>query len=91
MDENAKDPETATVYHDSLKIIFETMQDMNEQEVLVLKMRYGLDEYEPKTLKEISETLGLTRDRVRQLEANALAALFDSLNGIQRRVDKKQR
>ncbi|MBQ2622580.1 MAG: sigma-70 family RNA polymerase sigma factor [Thermoguttaceae bacterium] len=91
MDENAKDPETATVYHDSLKIIFETMQDMDEQEVLVLKMRYGLDEYEPKTLKEISETLGMTRDRVRQIEANALARLYDSLNGIQRRVDKKQR
>ena len=67
------------------------MQYMNEQEALVLKMRYGLDEYEPKTLKEISETLGMTRDRVRQIEANALARLYDSLNGIQRRVDKKQR
>ena len=91
MDENAKDPETATVYHDSLKIIFETMQDMDEQEVMVLKMRYGLDEYEPKTLKEISETLCMTRDRVRQIEANALARLYDSLNGIQRRIDRKQR
>jgi RNA polymerase primary sigma factor len=67
------------------------MQDMDEQEVMVLKMRYGLDEYEPKTLKEISETLCMTRDRVRQIEANALARLYDSLNGIQRRIDKKQR
>ncbi len=91
MDENTRDPETDTVYHDNLKIVFETMQIMNELEATVLKMRYGLDEYEPKTLKEISETLGMTRDKVRQLEEHGLTFLADSLNGIKRRIDKRQR
>lgn len=87
MDEHAKDPETDTLYRDNLKHVFEMMQDMDEREVAILKMRYGLDEYEPKTLKEIGETLGLTRERVRQLESDALARLADSLNGIKIRID----
>ena len=44
-----------------------------EREVLVL--RYGLDDHEPKTLEEIGRRLGLTRERVRQIEVEALRRL----------------
>jgi len=44
-----------------------------EREVLVL--RYGLSDYEPKTLEEIGRRLGLTRERVRQIEVEALRRL----------------
>jgi RNA polymerase primary sigma factor len=44
-------------------------------------MRFGLDDEEPKTLKEIGERLGLTRERVRQIENEALAKLCDCLGG----------
>ena len=45
----------------------------NEQKVLV--MRFGLDGDEPHTLEEIGKVFGLTRERVRQIEAGALAKL----------------
>jgi len=44
-----------------------------ERQVLVL--RYGLEDAEPKTLEEIGKRLGLTRERVRQIEVEALRRL----------------
>ena len=40
----------------------------------MLALRYGLGEAEPKTLEEIGRRLGLTRERVRQIEVHALGA-----------------
>jgi RNA polymerase primary sigma factor len=54
---------------------------MDTREATVLKMRFGLEGHEPKTLKEIGESLGLTRERVRQIETEALNRLAESLEG----------
>ena len=56
---------------------------MDTREATVLKMRFGLEGHEPKTLKEIGESLGLTRERVRQIETEALGRLAESLEGPQ--------
>jgi len=55
---------------------------LGERERRVLVLRYGLDDDEPKTLEEIGRRLGLTRERIRQIQAEALRRLA-SLREIQ--------
>jgi RNA polymerase primary sigma factor len=50
----------------------EALRSLPDRQRLVLVMRYGLDDAEPKTLEEIGRRLGITRERVRQLEVEAL-------------------
>jgi RNA polymerase sigma factor (sigma-70 family) len=45
------------------------------REALIVRLRYGLDADEPQTLQEIGDVLGLSRERVRQLEKRAFARL----------------
>jgi RNA polymerase primary sigma factor len=51
------------------------LDEMDKREATVLRMRFGLNDMPPKTLKEIGESLGLTRERVRQIENEALGKL----------------
>ena len=79
MDERAKTPEDELVEHDVLKSVLEMIKIMDPREATVLKMRFGLDDQSPHTLKEIGESLGLTRERVRQIETEALGKLATGL------------
>ena len=51
------------------------LQTLSSREREVLALRYGLDDHDPKTLEEIGRRLGLTRERVRQIEVEALRRL----------------
>jgi RNA polymerase primary sigma factor len=54
----------------------ESMLDvLDEREKEIIKMRYGLNGEEPRTLEEVGEKLGISRERVRQLEQRALKKL----------------
>ena len=46
-----------------------------ERERRVIELRYGLDGARPRTLEEVGLLFGLTRERIRQIEGNALAKL----------------
>ena len=80
MDGNTKTPDTEMVEADDLQQVLELLDKMDSREATVLRMRFGLDDEEPKTLKEIGERLGLTRERVRQIESEALGKLSESMN-----------
>jgi RNA polymerase primary sigma factor len=86
MDERLKTPEDELVEHDVLKSVREMLTTMDPREATVLKMRFGLEEHEPHTLKEIGESLGLTRERVRQIETEALGKLADGLKDPRERL-----
>ena len=51
------------------------VDELDPKEELVVKLRFGLDDHDPMTLKEIGEQLNLSRERIRQIEAQALAKL----------------
>jgi RNA polymerase primary sigma factor len=78
-DERNKDPEMEMVENDNLTHVKQMLETMDSREATILRMRFGLDDAEPKTLKEIGETLGLTRERVRQIENEALDKLAEGL------------
>ncbi len=80
-DGRAKTPDTEMVETDDLKHVMVLLEKMDSREATVLRMRFGLNDEEPRTLKEIGECLGLTRERVRQIESEALAKLNVSLCG----------
>ena len=54
------------------------IKTLPEREQLVIKLRYGLDgDHDPKSLEEIGRRLGITRERVRQIEMQALGRLAE--------------
>jgi RNA polymerase primary sigma factor len=49
--------------------------DLPERSAIVIRMRFGLDDGRPRTLDEVGRFLGLTRERIRQIERDTLAEL----------------
>ncbi len=58
-----------------LQALADALADLPERERAVLELRFGLADDQPKTLREIGELLGLSRERVRQIESRALNQL----------------
>ena len=80
-DERVKGPEDELLDTDNLKHVYRMLDTMDPREATILRMRFGLDDAEPRTLKEIGEALGLTRERVRQIESEALRRIAKEILG----------
>ena len=58
-----------------VEMIHDLLGHLDDRETKILRMRYGLDNGEPMTLKEIGQRVNLSRERVRQIENDALGKL----------------
>jgi len=74
-DEAALDPMHLTLSHEVDVLLQTGLEELNEREREVLSGRYGLRDREPETLEVLAERLNLTRERIRQIQQEALIKL----------------
>ncbi len=74
-DKSAVDPEAIIHDLDRFSQLLEWMDDLSETEREILALRFGLNDREPQTLDTIGRQFGVTRERIRQIEAKSLNKL----------------
>jgi RNA polymerase primary sigma factor len=79
MDHVSHAPDAHMMHSDDLHQVLHLLDKLEEREATVLRLRFGLSGQQPMTLKEIGECLDLTRERVRQIEREALGKLHAML------------
>ena len=57
------------------KELADVLESLTDREERVLRLRFGLDDGHPRTLEEVGKEFGVTRERIRQIEAKALRKL----------------
>ena len=80
-DKRVETPEVGIFSRSESETIQKMLDALDERESTILRLRYGLTDEEPMTLKNIGERIGLTRDRVRPLEGAAVRQLERTLPG----------
>lgn len=79
-DEAQRSPDDVILEQNQLEKLNELLERMDARESTILKLRYGLSGRDPMTLKEIGTEVGLTRERVRQIEVESIRRLNQILN-----------
>jgi RNA polymerase primary sigma factor len=74
-DSNAPAPQDATTVSMLKEQILSILDNLTPREEMVLRLRYGIDDGHPRTLEEVGKEFGVTRERIRQIEAKALRKL----------------
>ena len=82
-DEKAESPDGATADHARSAELAQAIDRLNPRMRHVVLRRFGLDGRQPQTLEEVGHDLGITRERVRQLESRALKELRAVAPGLQ--------
>jgi RNA polymerase primary sigma factor len=79
-DDRVPGPQEAVFNAVEAELIQKLVDQLDDREATILRLRYGLGEEEPMTLKNIGAKIGLTRERVRQIEGEALQKLQSALS-----------
>ncbi|MFT5284728.1 MAG: RNA polymerase primary sigma factor [Planctomycetota bacterium] len=82
-DERSPTPDEQILNSDLIARMEELLKLLDDREATILRLRYGIgfDHPEPMTLKEIGKVVGLTRERVRQIERATLHKLYQIMEG----------
>jgi RNA polymerase primary sigma factor len=78
---NAVDPQAVAEASALRQCLAEALSSLSEREQRILRMRFGIGGSAEHTLAEVGEVFGLTRERIRQIEASALAKLRQPARG----------
>ena len=78
-DESTPAPSASLLAEDEIETLHRLLDAIDDRESTILRLRFGLDGEEPMTLREIGKRIGLTRERVRQIEIAALKKLNSRL------------
>lgn len=79
-DKSAEDPEDLLVDEDMHHMIERCLHELNDKQREVIERRFGLNGHERQTLEEVGLAVGLTRERVRQIQMTALKTLKDIMH-----------
>ena len=71
-DKTSMTPEAAATLHIMRQHIRDALSTLTDRESKILRLRFGLDEDRSRTLAEVGEIFGITRERIRQIEAKAI-------------------
>ena len=74
-DEKAKNPFTSAAQKNLRKIVTQILSELDPKEETVLRQRFGMSTNKTSTLEEVGEYIGVTRERIRQIEQKALNKL----------------
>lgn len=78
-DSKNKRPDEQVEQQETIKDALSFLSQLDHRDARVLRLRFGLEGQEPLTLKEIGLVVGLTRERVRQIEIDSLRRLRDRM------------
>jgi RNA polymerase primary sigma factor len=81
-DTNTRQPETLIVGRQREQELQAALEELNERTRHVLEARFGLNDREPATLEQVGAEIGVTRERVRQIETRALRELESKNPGL---------
>ena len=85
-DEGARSPADILLDSRRAEAVRKELGSIDDRAAQILRMRFGLDGRDPLTLKEIGEKIGLTRERIRQIERHTLRCINEAIQSQEEEV-----
>ena len=87
-DKNMEAPDELLFREVDIELVQKLLNVIDDRDAQILRMRFGLDDGDPMTLKEIGQRVNLSRERVRQIENEALKKLYYILTNHRRSLER---